>query len=308
MRSVLSGASFLAGPGRQQDCLDLLVAGSARVLERRHTFSVRQVGISSGLDQQIDDLLVPRTAIAENDRLQERRPTQIVDVIDIDTGCDERAHRLDMTTLRGGDQGGAAVAVGTFEVGAMSKRHLEDFETPARPGIKIRAIIDPILGVDVGAGINQRLGGFDPVAMGRNQQRGRTAAVARVDLHATGALRVTADSATTSGQLRLTAFNDIILSATLTNTVPGSFTQLESTAGDIASDGGVILMHSFDGTPGEETMHREQHTLALTDALLNAARQHGWTVCTARAFLERTAATPAATETVAAAGVSSARG
>ncbi|MCA9297113.1 MAG: polysaccharide deacetylase family protein, partial [Phycisphaerales bacterium] len=76
----------------------------------------------------------------------------------------------------------------------------------------------------------------------------------------------------------------------------------------IASDGGVILMHSFDGTPGEETMHREQHTLALTDALLNAARQHGWTVCTARAFLERTAATPAATETVAAAGVSSARG
>ena len=52
--------------------------------ERRHAFGVGEVDVGPGGQQQLDDLLVPGPAVAEDDRLEERGPAELVDVIDID--------------------------------------------------------------------------------------------------------------------------------------------------------------------------------------------------------------------------------
>ena len=57
-------------------------------------------------------------------------------MIDVDAGVDERAHRLDMTTLRGGDERGAAIAVCAFHIRAVLERQFQDVEMAARAGIE----------------------------------------------------------------------------------------------------------------------------------------------------------------------------
>ena len=125
-------------------------------------------------------------AIAEDDRLQQAGPAEIVDVIDLDAGRDQGADRLDMAALAGRNQGGAAIAVGALQVGAMFKRQLEDREVPARAGIEIGAVVDGVLGIDVGAGLDQGAGGVDAVLMGGDQQGGLGPTVAPVDGDALG--------------------------------------------------------------------------------------------------------------------------
>lgn len=47
---------------------------------------IRDVDIRAMLYQQPDDLLVPFTSVAEDDRLQQGRPAQIVYMFDIHVG------------------------------------------------------------------------------------------------------------------------------------------------------------------------------------------------------------------------------
>jgi len=56
----------------------------AGVLERRDAVSICQVDVGAAVDQETLDRLMTWPAIAEQDRLEQSRPAQAVDVIRID--------------------------------------------------------------------------------------------------------------------------------------------------------------------------------------------------------------------------------
>ena len=76
-------AITLARSGLDEYALDRVKPTSVGVLQRRDAVLVGDVDIRPMVYQQLHDLLMPGPAIAEHDRLQQRRPTQIVDMVDI---------------------------------------------------------------------------------------------------------------------------------------------------------------------------------------------------------------------------------
>ena len=71
------------------------------MFERRDAVAIRYLP-GSGIDQDADDLLVDRSAVAEDHRLHQRSPAEIVDVVDVDSGLDENAHRRRMAVSAAG--------------------------------------------------------------------------------------------------------------------------------------------------------------------------------------------------------------
>ncbi len=65
-------------------------------------------------------------AVAQHDRLDERRPAEIVDVVERRLGDDERAHHLVVAEVRRGDQRRAVVAAG--DVGGLAADRERDLE------------------------------------------------------------------------------------------------------------------------------------------------------------------------------------
>ena len=159
------------GSSRDKDRFDLPVAAAARVLQRLHAIPIRQVDVGTCLHQKLDDLLMTFGPVTQNDGLQQSRPTEIVDVVHIDPCFDQSPDSVDMATLRGRDESSAAIAIGALEVRAVRERHRQDLEMTPRPGIEIGAVIDPILCVDIGTGLNQYPRNLDPVAVGCDEQR-----------------------------------------------------------------------------------------------------------------------------------------
>ena len=154
--------------------------------ERRHAVAVGDVDIGAGFGEEPDDLGMSRAAVAEDHRLEQRGPAQVVDVILVDRGSEQDLHRLDVAVMRRRDEAGAAIAVGVLEVGAGGERHLQDFDAALSGGVEIGRILDEILGVDVGALLNEVSRDLDAVAVGRGQERGASALVAGVDASAAG--------------------------------------------------------------------------------------------------------------------------
>ncbi len=89
------------------------------------------------------------------------------------------AHRGDVAVVRGGDERGAAVAVGAFQVGARGDGHADDLDVAARAGEQEGAVADAVLRVHVGAGRDQQARRLDAILLRRRQQRGAAGAVAR---------------------------------------------------------------------------------------------------------------------------------
>ena len=52
--------------------------------ERRHAIAVGDVDVGAGFDEEPHDLGMSRAAVAEDHRLQQRGPAEIVDVILVD--------------------------------------------------------------------------------------------------------------------------------------------------------------------------------------------------------------------------------
>ncbi|MNH23671.1 hypothetical protein D3C79_835780 [compost metagenome] len=84
----------------------------------------------------------------------------------------QQAHGVDVAAFGCRYQRGAAVAVGAGEVGAVGQGQFEDVVVATGTGVQVGAVFDGILGVDVGAGVDQHPGGFDLVVVGGQQQRG----------------------------------------------------------------------------------------------------------------------------------------
>ncbi len=123
-----------------------------------------------------------RAAIAEQDRFQQCGPVQAVDMVHPHTRAQQCAHGGHMAAFGRGNQGGAAVAVGAAQVGAVGQGQREDVIEAARAGIQVSTVLHRILGVDVGTGLDQFACGIDVVAVGRQQQCGAPFTIARFQI------------------------------------------------------------------------------------------------------------------------------
>ena len=104
------------------------------------------------LDEQPNDLRVLQAAVAEDHRLEERRPAEIVDVVDVDLGLEQPSHDLDVAAVRSGDQRRSAEAVRPGQVGLRSEYLFEDVDESRLAGRQQRVGARRVLEVDVGAG------------------------------------------------------------------------------------------------------------------------------------------------------------
>lgn len=154
----------------------------ARVSQWRHAPAVSNIHVGSRRHQLPNDIGMHRPAIAENDGLQQRGPPQVVDVVPVNPCGKQDAHGFRMAMVRGRNECGAAVTVEAPEIGAVRQRHLQYFVTPFGTGIKKRAVIDIILGVDVGTGLNQHTRDLDAVRTCRDQQGRASMRITRIDV------------------------------------------------------------------------------------------------------------------------------
>ena len=124
---------MLSRASGEKGLFDFSIASLMCMLQRRDAIIVGKIDVRAGLNQKLHDLLMALAAIAQDDRLEQSGPAEIVDMIDVDPGGDQPAHRFNMATLGRGDQRRTAIAIGAFQVGTMCKGHFEDFKMPPRP-------------------------------------------------------------------------------------------------------------------------------------------------------------------------------
>ena len=167
-----AGARPRLAAGGVQDRDDLVVARPRGVLARRHAFPVGDVHVRAAVDQRPDRLDVGGPAVAEDDRLEQRRPAEPVDVIDVDLGGDQPPHDLRVAAVRSADQPGAVVAVLRVDVGAVRERQLEQGRIRADLArrVEVGALLGLVLRVHVRSALDQRARLVDTVRPRRLEQ------------------------------------------------------------------------------------------------------------------------------------------
>ncbi len=140
------------------------------MLKRRDAIIICQIDVGPGIDEELHNIDMTLAAVPEHDGFEECRPAKIVDVIDLDASLNQRAHRFDMSAFGGGNECRSAIAIGALQVSTVRKRHLENFEVSACARIKIGAVLDGILCIDVSASIDERTGDVDVIGMGCRQK------------------------------------------------------------------------------------------------------------------------------------------
>src|SRR5687767_11373486 len=92
---------------------------------------------------------MPRSAIAENDGFQQRRPAQVIDVINLDICFQQFLDNLNVTAIRGTDEPGAIVAIRAMDIRASLEGEPEKLEISFGCSDQIGALLGIILLVDV---------------------------------------------------------------------------------------------------------------------------------------------------------------
>jgi len=92
---------------------------------------------------------MPGSTIAEHDCLQERRPPQLIDMIDVDIRLEQGFNRFDVSALTGRNQRRPAKTVIDFEIRTGLQRELENFEIAIGACQEQRAIELVVLRVDI---------------------------------------------------------------------------------------------------------------------------------------------------------------
>ena len=82
------------------------------MLKRGNTFTISNGLISPSLNKNLDCFGVIWSAIAKNNRLDQCRPSKVVDMVQGCTGCDQSGNHLMMAQMCGGNQGGAVINAG----------------------------------------------------------------------------------------------------------------------------------------------------------------------------------------------------
>jgi hypothetical protein len=156
-----------------EDVHHLQEALAARVGKRSNSFTVGEVDVGTGADEQADDLGVAVVAAAEDNRLEQRRPVEAVDVIDVDRCFEQSPHDRNMAAIGGTDEPGAVVGVLGVDIGPVGQGQLEQPRVVADLAgcDQVGALLSLVLDVDVGTGVDQQACGLDVVAVGGGDKR-----------------------------------------------------------------------------------------------------------------------------------------
>ena len=150
---------------------DLVEAASLGVLEGGDAVPVRDRGVGAGLEEDLHDPLPRPGALAEDHRLQERGPAQVVDVVHVDAGAHDPVHVGDVAALAGRDHRHAAVPVADRQVRVRGQQRLQHRDAAGDAGDQPGGVVAAVEGVRVGAQRDQQPGHVDPVVGGGEQQR-----------------------------------------------------------------------------------------------------------------------------------------
>ena len=80
--------------------------------ERRHALAVGDVDVGAGLDERPHRLLMAVPALPEDHRLEERRPAEIVDMVERRAGADQLPDDAVMPEMRRRDERRAVIDAG----------------------------------------------------------------------------------------------------------------------------------------------------------------------------------------------------
>lgn len=69
-----------------QEAGDFVLSALLGVLEGRDSVVVGDVWVRTGVEEDLDDFLVGFAAVAEDDCLEQRCPSEVVDVVEVDVG------------------------------------------------------------------------------------------------------------------------------------------------------------------------------------------------------------------------------
>ena len=90
------------------------------MIERRQALSVGNGPLSTGFDERPHRFDMPLLAVAQNYRLDQGRPSEIVDMIERRAGFDQGADDFEMSEMGGGDQRGADIAWRTISASSAT--------------------------------------------------------------------------------------------------------------------------------------------------------------------------------------------
>jgi hypothetical protein len=104
------------------------------MLERSDAVGIRNARVRPRVDQDPDDLPVRGAAVAQDHRLEERRPPRIVDMVDVDRSPHELPHDLDVAAMGRRDERRPAEAIRARQVRTGPKNGPEDLHVAGFAG------------------------------------------------------------------------------------------------------------------------------------------------------------------------------
>ena len=139
-------------------------------------------GSAPGVEQDPHDLLVRRRPVAQDHRLEQGRPAEVVDVVDVDVGLHDPAYVVDVAAFAGRDDRDAAVAVADRQVGVGGQQGLEHRDAAGHAGHQPRGVVPVVERVRVGPERHEQPGDGHAVVRRREQQRGPVVLVAGLEV------------------------------------------------------------------------------------------------------------------------------
>jgi len=92
-----------------QQALHRVITAQSGEFQRSTAIAVGELGVRPGAVQGAQGALMPRAAITEHDGFDQSRPVQVVDMVDLRTGCEQLAHPAIVAQVGCGDECGAVV-------------------------------------------------------------------------------------------------------------------------------------------------------------------------------------------------------
>src|SRR5262245_41633907 len=92
-------ATRLARAGTSEDPHHLGEAALLCERERRIARAVAEIDVGAGVDKVLEYGGMTLAAVSEHDRLDQRGPAKVIDVVERSLGCDQRSDHLDMAKM-----------------------------------------------------------------------------------------------------------------------------------------------------------------------------------------------------------------
>ena len=130
----------------------------------------RQSQVGAGGDQDPHGVDVARRSIAQNDRLVQCGPAQVIDVVDLDVGLDQPAGDVGVAAVGRPDQPGAIEGVLGVHVRAVLQCQVQQLQVALAGGDEVGALHGAVFGIDIGALGDEGSGAAKVVVPGGSDQ------------------------------------------------------------------------------------------------------------------------------------------